>query len=124
MMIYFQLIWSFLKIGCLTIGGGYAMLPLIQSEIESHGWLTSDQFLDILAISEMTPGPLAVNIATFVGFRTGGIPGALIATTALALPALAGMAVLTAGWRRYREHPLTQSIMGILRPVVAGLIAG
>ena len=81
MNIYLQLIWSFFKIGCLTIGGGYAMLPLIQQEIEHHGWLTTAQFMDILAIAEITPGPLSVNAATYIGYRTAGVTGSLLATT-------------------------------------------
>ncbi len=123
MHIYLQLIVSFVKIGCLTIGGGYAMLPLIQQEIEHHGWLTTAQFLDILAIAEITPGPLAVNAATYIGYQTAGISGALLATAALALPSLLGMITLAAAWQRYRHHPLVHSIMGALRPAVAGLIA-
>ncbi len=99
------------------------MLPLIQQEIEHHGWLTTAQFLDILAISEITPGPLAVNAATYIGYQTAGIGGALLATGALALPSLAGMVTLAAAWQRYRYHPLVHSIMGALRPTVAGLIA-
>ncbi|MGI6088045.1 MAG: chromate transporter [Kiritimatiellia bacterium] len=123
MNIYLQLIWSFFKIGCLTIGGGYAMLPLIQQEIEHHGWLTTAQFMDILAIAEITPGPLSVNAATYIGYRTAGVTGSLLATTALALPSLVGMIALAASWQRYRHHPLVHAIMGALRPTVAGLIA-
>lgn len=123
MHIYLQLIGAFFKIGCLTIGGGYAMLPLIQNEIERHGWLNTAQFLDILAIAEITPGPLAVNAATYIGYQTAGIAGALLATAALAMPSLLGMILLASAWQRHRHHPLTHAIMGALRPVVAGLIA-
>ena len=71
-MIYLQLLASFIKIGLFSFGGGYAMIPLIQREIESHGWLSASQFVDIIAIAEMTPGPIAVNSATFVGYKAAG----------------------------------------------------
>ncbi len=98
------------------------MLPLIQSEIEYHGWLTTEQFLDILAIAEITPGPLAVNAATYIGYQTAGFFGSLLATVALALPSLLGMILLTALWQKHQKHPLMESIMRVLRPVVIGLI--
>ncbi len=80
-MIYLQLFLSFIKVGMFSIGGGYAAMPLIQSEVvNGHGWLTMNEFTDLITIAEMTPGPIAVNSATFVGIRIGGIPGALVAT--------------------------------------------
>ena len=85
-MIYLDLFWTFFKIGLFTFGGGYAMLPLIQAEVAAHGWLTTEQLLDFVAVSESTPGPFAVNIATYVGSRLGGVPGGACATLGVALP--------------------------------------
>lgn len=87
-MIYLKLFLSFVKIGLFSFGGGYAMIPLIQKEIESHGWLTPSQFIDIIAIAEMTPGPIAINSATFVGYNTAGFLGGAVATFGVALPSL------------------------------------
>ena len=80
-MIYLQLFWSFLQIGLFSFGGGYAAMPLIQGQVvTSHGWLTMSEFTDLITISQMTPGPIAVNSATFVGLKIAGIPGAVVAT--------------------------------------------
>ena len=87
MNILLQLFISFFKIGAFSFGGGYAMLPLIKREvIEVHGWMTGAEFIDVLAISEMTPGPFAVNSATFLGNKVAGIPGSIVATFAVILP--------------------------------------
>ena len=86
-MIYLQLFLSFLQVGAFSIGGGYAAMPLIQSQVvTSHGWLTMSEFTDLITIAEMTPGPIAVNSATFVGIRIAGVGGAVIATLACILP--------------------------------------
>ena len=88
-MIYLQLFISFLQIGLFSIGGGYAAMPLIQNQVvELHPWLTLQEFTDLITIAEMTPGPIAVNSATFVGIRIAGIPGALVATLGCITPAL------------------------------------
>ena len=79
-MIYLKLLFSFIKIGLFSFGGGYAMIPLIQREIEVNGWISSSEFVDIIAIAEMTPGPIAVNSATFVGYKTAGLLGSVVAT--------------------------------------------
>lgn len=86
-MIYLQLFLSFLQVGAFSIGGGYAAMPLIQSQVvTSHGWLTMSEFTDLITIAEMTPGPIAVNSATFVGIRIAGVGGAVIATLAVSSP--------------------------------------
>ena len=85
-MVLIKLFLDFLKIGAFTFGGGYAMIAMIQAEAERQGWLTQEELVDFVALSESTPGPLAVNMATFVGIRTGGIPGAVIATLGIVLP--------------------------------------
>lgn len=86
-MIYVELLWSFFQIGLFSIGGGYAAMPLIQHQVvDLHPWLTMTQFADIMTIAEMTPGPIAINSATFVGIQVAGLPGALVATRGVFCP--------------------------------------
>ena len=123
-MIYLQLYWAFVQIGLFSIGGGYAALPLIQSQVvEQFGWLSLSEFTDILTIAEMTPGPIALNAATFVGIRMGGIPGALTATLGCILPSC--VIVLLLGWfyMRYRTMKGLQGVLRGLRPGVIAMIA-
>ncbi len=122
MSLFVQLAAVFFKIGLFTIGGGLAMLPLIRGEMLACGWMTEAEFLDILAVAEMTPGPMAVNTATFVGYRLGGVAGALTATLALALPSLLTVCLLGALWRRHRKDPASVRILAVARPVIAGLV--
>lgn len=122
-MMYLQLFWSFFQIGLFSIGGGYASLPLIQQQVVAlHGWLTAGQLTDIITISQMTPGPIAINAATFVGIRVGGLPGALVATAGCVLPSC--VIVLTLAWvyTRYRNLGLMHGILDGLRPAVVALI--
>ena len=121
-MIYLELLIKFFRIGLFTIGGGYAMLPLMQHEIEANNWITSQEFIDIIAIAEMTPGPIAINAATFIGYRTGGVLGSVAATTAIVLPPLPIVVILSRVLAKYRDHPLVNSMFAGIRPVVAGLI--
>ncbi|MBS3947797.1 MAG: chromate transporter [Dethiobacter sp.] len=122
-MILFELYLAFLKIGLFSIGGGYVMLPLIQKEIiERHGWLTLAEFVDILAIAEMTPGPIAINSATFIGFRTGGILGAALATAGVVTPSVVLMILAAAFLRRFYENRWVQAAFHGLRPAVIALI--
>lgn len=123
--IFFKLFWSFFQIGLFSIGGGYAAMPLIQNQVVAiHGWLTMTQFADIITIAEMTPGPIAINSATFVGTQVAGLPGAIIATIGCVLPSC--IIVLTLAWvyYKYRELSVMQGILSGLRPVVVALIAG
>ncbi|MDE6589925.1 MAG: chromate transporter, partial [Oscillospiraceae bacterium] len=86
-MTYLELLWSFFQIGLFSIGGGYAAMPLIQHQVvDVHPWLTMTQFADVMTIAEMTPGPIAINSATFVGIQIAGLPGALVATAGCVLP--------------------------------------
>lgn len=113
---------AFAKIGVLTLGGGMAMLPLIRREMLVHGWMTDMEFLEILGVSEVTPGPLAVNAATFVGWRVAGLPGAAVATLSLMAPSLLCVVLLGFVWRRFSRHAATGRVLAVLRPVVAALI--
>ena len=123
-MIYLQLFWSFLQIGLFSVGGGYAAMPLIQAQtVQIHGWLTMSEFTDLVTIAEMTPGPIAVNSATFVGIRIAGLPGALIATLGCIFPSLFIVSLLAFVYYRYKNLTLLQSVLASLRPAVVALIA-
>lgn len=119
-----DLFLSFLKIGLFSIGGGYVAMPLIQAEtVTQHSWLTMQEFADLVTIAEMTPGPIALNGATFVGQRLLGLPGALIATLGFVLPSLVLMSLLTLVYLRFRAGKGMQVMLSSIRPVVVALIA-
>ena len=123
-MIYLQLFWSFLQIGLFSIGGGYAAMPLIQAQVVEHyGWLSMNEFIDLVTIAEMTPGPIAINAATFVGTRIAGPGGALAATFGSIFPALFIVSLLSWLYTKYRKLPMLQSVLAALRPAVVALIA-
>lgn len=123
-MIYLQLFISYLKIGFFGFGGGYAMISLIQNEIvEQHGWITAQQFADIVAISQMTPGPIAINSATYIGYTVGGFWGSVVATFAVCLPALTIMLALTKFFLKLKDNHYVHSVLVAMRPVVVGMIA-
>ena len=123
-MIYIQLLWSFIQIGLFSIGGGYASLPLIEHQVvDVHGWLTASQLTDIVTISQMTPGPIALNAATFVGTRIGGLPGAIVATLGCVLPSCIIVLALAWVYTKYNDLGLLRGILAGLRPAVVALIA-
>lgn len=123
-MIYLQLFLSFLQVGMFSIGGGYAAMPLIQSQVvELHSWLSMGEFTDLITIAEMTPGPIAVNSATFVGIRIAGIPGAMVATLGCILPSCFIVSLLAYIYYRYKGVSAIQSVLSSLRPAVVALIA-
>ena len=123
-MIYLELFWTFFVIGMFTIGGGYAMLSLIQNEIvEQRGWLTATQFADIVAVSQITPGPIAINSATYIGYTVAGLGGSIIATFAVCLPSLTLMLFLTRFFLRHRENRYIQTVVKAVTPIVVGMIA-
>ena len=122
-MIYWQLLWVYLKIGLFGFGGGYAMLSLIQHEIvDLHHWLTPQQFTDVVAISQMTPGPIAINAATFVGMKLTGMPGAVVATLGYITPSCIIVTIIAKLYLKYREMDMLQGILGGIRPAVVALI--
>ncbi|NLA05616.1 MAG: chromate transporter [Firmicutes bacterium] len=115
---------SFLKIGLFTIGGGYAMIPLMEREIiTGHGWLTAPQFLDIIAVAEVTPGPLAINAATFIGYRLAGVAGALAATLGVVTPSLVTLLLLGGFLSRAILDPRAERFLRGLRPALIALIS-
>ncbi len=124
-MIYLELFLSFLKVGLFSVGGGYAAMPLIQNQVvTSHQWLTMTEFTDLITIAEMTPGPIAINSATFVGIRIAGIWGALIATLGCILPSCFIVTLLAFIYYKYKGVSAIQSVLSSLRPAVVALIAG
>jgi len=125
MLLYLQLFYVFFQIGLFGFGGGYAMLSLIQGEVVSHyEWLTAQEFTDIVAISQMTPGPIGINSATYVGFSaTGSVWGSIVATFAVTLPSFILMLTISKFFLKYQKHPIVAAIFAGLRPAVVGLIA-
>ena len=122
-MIYFQLFLSFLQIGAFSFGGGYAAMPLIQNQVVTlHGWLNLAEFTDLVTISQMTPGPIAINAATFVGTRIAGTPGALAATIGCVLPSCILVTLLAKIYLKYRNLSLIQGVLKSLRPAVVAMI--
>ena len=122
--VYLELFKPFFQIGAFTFGGGYAMIPLIQREtVQNHGWISDDDILEIIAIAESTPGPISVNSATFVGYRTAGIPGAACATFGLILPSFLIILAIAALFTGYQDNPVVIRIFKGIRPVVVALIA-
>lgn len=123
-MIYLELFLSFLQIGAFSFGGGYAAMPLIQDQIVTkHGWLDMAEFTDLITISQMTPGPIAINSATFVGIKIAGVTGALVATIGSILPSCIIVTLLARLYLRYRNLELLQRVLTTLRPAVVAMIA-
>ena len=123
-MIYLQLFLSFLQVGLFSFGGGYAAMPLIQGQVvTTHGWLSMTEFTDLITISQMTPGPIAVNSATFVGIKIAGIPGALVATLGCILPSCIIVTLIAKLYLKYRNMAILQGVLGSLRPAVVAMIA-
>lgn len=124
MVVLFRLFVSYLKIGFFGFGGGYAMLSLIHSEVVVRNqWLTNGEFSDIVAISQMTPGPIAINSATYIGYEVAGVLGSVVATVAVCLPALTIMMLITRFFLRLRDNRYVRGVVMGMRPVVVGMIA-
>lgn len=122
-MIYLELFLVFFSIGLFTFGGGYAMVPILKMEALTRGWMSEATFVDFISISESTPGPLALNMATFIGTETGGVLGALVATFGMILPSLIIIILIAAFFQRALKHPLTQAALTTIKPVIMALIA-
>lgn len=119
-----QLFVSFLQVGLFSVGGGYAAIPLIQNQIvDVHGLMTLAEFTDLITIAEMTPGPISINSATFVGMRLAGIPGVLLCTLGCVLPSFLICLALAFFYYKYRSFGGVQTVLGALRPAVVALIA-
>ena len=123
LLLYFQLSYEFLKTGLFSFGGGLATLPFLSSISERTGWYTQQQLADMIAISESTPGPIGVNMATFAGYQVLGVPGAVVATVSLVLPSLCIVILLAKLMAKFSENKYVQAAMYGLRPAVAAMIA-
>lgn len=121
-MIYLELFLTFLKIGAFTFGGGYAMLPLIQEDVVAHGWMELSQMVNFIAVSESTPGPFAINIATYVGREVGGIFGSFCATLGVVLPSFVIILIVAHCYERFKQSSVVRGFMYGLKPAVVGLI--
>lgn len=124
-MIYLQLFYTFFKIGLFGFGGGYAMLSMIQGEVVTrYNWISTQEFTDIVAISQSTPGPIGINAATYVGFTTtGNVWGSVLATLAVVLPSFILMLTISKFFLKYQKNPAVEAVFSGLRPAVVGLLA-
>ena len=123
MLLLLRLFYEFFKTGLFAIGGGLATLPFLQAMSESTGWFTSAQLADMIAVSESTPGPIGVNMASFVGFTVAGIPGAIIATVGLITPSVIIVLIIAAFLKAFKDNRFVKSAFYGLRPASTGLIA-
>lgn len=123
-MIYLKLFWTFFKIGLFTFGGGYAMIPLISQEVVGLNWLTEAQLINYIGISEATPGPFAINIATFVGATQGGFFGAVCSTLGVVLPSFIIILLVASIFRHFEENKFVKGALRGINPVVYALIIG
>jgi chromate transporter len=121
-MILFELFFTFLKIGAFTFGGGYAMLPLIQKEVVAHGWMSMDELINFVAVSESTPGPFAINIATYIGSETAGVLGSFCATLGVVVPSFVIILLVAKFYLAFKNSRVVKGCMTGLRPVTVGLI--
>ena len=121
-MIYAELFWNFLMIGALSFGGGYGMISLVRETVLGHGWLTESEFLSFIAVSESTPGPLAVNMATFIGSSQGGFWGALCATLGVVLPSFIIILLIASALQNLMKYAGVNAVLGGVRPCVVAMI--
>ncbi len=121
-MIYLELLWTFFKIGAFTFGGGYAMLPLMQEQVLAHGWSTEEEIINFIAVSESTPGPFAINMATYIGMETGGLFGAFCSTLGVVLPSFIIILIVAQFYEKFKTSTVVSGCMSGLKPAVVGLI--
>lgn len=123
-MILLELFLTFFEIGALTFGGGYAMIPLVREQVLSHNWLTEDELLNMIAVSESTPGPIAVNMATFVGSQQAGVIGSALATLGVVLPSFILILIISSLLRNFLKYNGVKAFLEGVRPCVVALISG
>lgn len=121
-MIYLDLFLGFLKVGCFTFGGAYAAIPLIREVVLDYGWLTDDSLTYMIAVSESTPGPIMINLATYVGSTQGGVLGSFLATFAVALPAFLLILLITAILKNACDNRYVKAVLAGLNPAIIGII--
>lgn len=123
-MILLELFFTFFKIGALTFGGGYAMIPFVREQVLAHGWLTEEELLNMIAVSESTPGPIAVNMATFVGSNEAGVLGSVAATLGVVLPSFIIILIISALLKNFLKYNGVKAFLSGVRPCVVSLILG
>ena len=123
MFTLFKLFYVFFKIGLFSFGGGYAMLPLIYQDIQAFSLMNANEFSNVVALSQMTPGPIAVNAATYVGFKSAGVWGSVIATIGVSLPSLILVLIVSAFLQKFKDSPVIKGILSGISPATVGLIA-
>jgi chromate transporter len=122
-MVLLKLFLSFFKIGLFTVGGGYAMIPFVQREaVEVNKWILKKEFIEFVALDTVTPGPIAVNMATFVGYKVNGVLGAIVATVGVVLPSLILVTIIAAFFYAFKDNPAFQALLSALKPAVIALI--
>ena len=121
-MIYLQLFFTFLKVGSFAFGGGYAMLSLIQTSVLEYGWMTEQELLNFVGVETVIPGPIAVNMATYIGYEQGGFLGALLATIGVVLPSFLIILIVAAFIKNLLKYPLVKTFIASMRPALGGLI--
>ena len=121
-MILIQLFFTFLKVGAFAFGGGYAMLSLIGDSVLAYGWMTEEELLNFVGVETVIPGPIAVNMATYIGYEQGGFPGALLATVGVVLPSFIVILLVAALVKNLLKYPAVKSFIGGMRPALGGLI--
>ena len=121
-MIYFDLLVGFLKVGLFAFGGAYGAIPLIRDGVLSYGWIEDEMLTYMIAVSESTPGPIMVNLATYVGSSQAGLPGALIATTAVVLPSFIIILLIMVLLKKLLKNPYVQAVLRGLKPCIIGII--
>jgi len=119
----FTIFAAFFKIGLFTIGGGLAAIPLLREELVAGNWVSGAEFIDMLAVSQSTPGPIGINMATYAGFQAASFPGTLAATAGMVAPSLIIIILIARFMRNFSDHPLVQNVLGGVRPAAIGLIA-
>ena len=122
MNLYLDLFLTFFKIGAFTFGGGYAMLPMVEQEVVAHNWMTMNELINFIAVSESTPGSFAVNVSTYIGTVTGGLAGAFCATLGVVMPSFLIILIVARSYEAFRKSKAVQGVMSGLRPTVVGLI--
>lgn len=121
-MLLWELFITFLMIGLISFGGGYAMIPVIEMEVTKHGWMTTQEFTDVIAVAGMSPGPIATNSAIFVGYSTAGLGGAVVSALGMVLPSLTIILIIATFFHKFSDNKLLKCAFYGLRPIVTGLI--
>lgn len=121
-MIFLELLITFFEIGLFTFGGGYAMLPLIQEQVKNHGWISNQELVNFIAVSESTPGPFAINISTYIGMETGNLLGAFCVTFGVVLPSFIIILIVARFYLKFKNSSIVSGCMSGLKPAVIGLI--